>query len=287
MFFYTPHEIYIIYKKKKKDVTSFLALQSILNIIFIVASNLFVSYLCDNINIIWLMLILLINVVIMFVLSFGIKNIEITKSFQPKIFYKRIKLEPKIKLIYISHFFKRMSEAGVVLTLIPIILYMKLGNNFSIGIYASIASILSAILLALFVKLKNKKHVTLLVSDIILLIFSIIFIFYTKPYIYIIFYFINTIVNSFFSNSEISSLFSSVQNLDFKNFVSEHVFTYSVIGLIAEILSYLVGVVLCLLLPLEIAISIIIFLFMTTKLLAIIFMIKSDKSNLYKYKYII
>ncbi len=180
-----------------------------------------------------------------------------------------------------------MSEAGVVLTLIPIILYMKLDNNFSIGIYASIASILSAILLALFVKLKNKKHVTLLVSDIILLIFSIIFIFYTKPYIYIIFYFINTIVNSFFSNSEISSLFSSVQNLDFKNFVSEHVFTYSVIGLIAEILSYLVGVVLCLLLPLEIAISIIIFLFMTTKLLAIIFMIKSDKSNLYKYKYII
>ena len=73
-------------------------------------------------------------------------------------------------------------------------------------------------------------------------------------------------------------MFASVKYTEFKEFDSEHVFTYGVFGIMAEIISYLVGIIVCLIAPLELAIPIIITIFMIIKLVSIIFLIKADKT---------
>lgn len=278
LLFYVPHEIETIHNTTKHSVPNFLAWQSVFSIAITVICNLFVSYLFDYFSIYVLLSIILIDVVIMFVLSLFIPPINVDNNFEPKKFFKTFKHYPHMKNIYASHFFKRMAEAGVVSSIIPIMLYMKLGSGFSIGIYSSIASICAAILLPIFVKLFAHKHAILIVGDVLSITMSILLIFLINPVVYIIYYFTNKIVNSFFSNAEISTLFASVKYTEFKEFDSEHVFTYGVFGIMAEIISYLVGIIVCLFAPLELAIPIIITIFMIIKLVSIIFLFKADKT---------
>lgn len=278
LLFYVPHEIETIHSTTQKSVPNFLAWQSVFSIVITVVCNLFVSYLFDFFSIYVLLSIILIDVVVMFVLSMFIPTINVDNKFEPKKYFTTFKKYPHLKNIYTSHFFKRMAEAGVVSSIIPIMLYMKLGSGFSIGIYASIASVCTAILLPIFVKLYAHKHTILIVSDVISIIMSILLIFLINPVVYIIYYFINKIVNSFFSNAEISTLFGAVKYNEFSMYDSEHVFTYGVFGLMAEIISYVVGIVVCILAPIELAIPIIITIFMIIKLISILYLLKADKS---------
>lgn len=278
LLFYVPHEIVTMHKTTQQSVSGFLAWQSVFIICITVLSNLFVAYLFDYFSIYVLLSIILIDVVAMFILSFLIPSIDIDNTFEPKKFLKVCKQYPHMKNIYISHFFKRMSEAGVVSSIIPIMLFMKLGNGFSIGIYASIASVCTATLLPIFVRLRAHKHAILIVSDVLNIVMSILLIFFVNPVVYIIYYFINRIVNSFFSNAEISTLFATVKYDAFREFDSEHAFNYGFLGAVAEVISYIMGIAICFIAPLELAIPIIITIFMLIKLVSIIFLIKADRS---------
>lgn len=282
MCFYIPNEIATMANTTHKNVNKFLALKSVFNILVTVTFSIIVSYMFEHFNVVWLFAIMLIDVIAMFILSFFITQFGVNEGFKPVQFMRKARQSPHMKSMYLCHFFKRMSEAGVVQTLIPIMLYMKLGSEFSLGILASIASILTICALPIFIRAYKARHWTLIIGEILTITIAILLIAFTTPVVYIIYYFFNKIVVSLFTNAHHSSLFASIQYNNMANYRKEHSYFYGLIGLSAEIISYLVGIITCLILPLEYAIPTIICLFMFMQLISILFLKRSDRqvSNL-------
>ena len=274
--FYTPNEIASIHNTKSHNVNKFLAIKRICSVGVNVAFSLLISYIFEHFNVLILFAIMLVDIVGMFTLSFFISEFGITDGFRPIEFIKKAKTTNHMKSVYMTHFCKRISESGVVNTLIPIMIFLKLGSKFSLGILSSVASVLMILALTLFTKLYKHRHKALIIGDILNIICSVLLIIFVNKVVYIIYFFSNKIITILVSNAQCSTLFAGIQNDELMLYKKEHIFVYTSIGLMAELVSYIVGITLCILIPLEIAIPIIITTFMLMQFACILFIRRAD-----------
>ncbi len=155
MCFYCTQEIATMKHVDKNDCGNFLAAKVVANTLVKVTFSLIISSIFEFADIIWIFALLIAIVILMFILSFGLKTMGADFKFRPLGFWKDTKEYPHMKYIYFCQGLKRMSEAGVVQTIIPIMLYMSIGSEFSLGIYSTIACIAVVCWLPIFVKLKK------------------------------------------------------------------------------------------------------------------------------------
>ena len=219
---------------------------------------------------------MLVIVVIMFALSFQMKSTGADFVFRPKGYLNDCKSYPHMKYIYLAHGFKRMSEAGVVATLIPIMLFMKLDSEFSIGIYSTIAYVVTIFWLPAFVKFHKSKNKILYASILLLIASSILLVAIPNKVTYVLYYFLNQIASSTYTNKENADLFSSIKFPILNENKEEHTYFYGIYGLVAEVISYLVGIAAYELFPVKYSIPLIIILFMSAKLVSVILLQKAN-----------
>lgn len=181
-----------------------------------------------------------------------------------------------MRYVYLAHGFKRMSEAGVVATLIPIMLFLKLDSEFSIGIYSTIAYVVTILWLPLFVKLNKSKSAVLYSSIIILVVSSILLVVFPSKITYILYYFINQVASATYTNKENADLFSSIKYPVLNQNKEEHTYFYGLYGLVGEVISYGVGIAFYALMPASVSIPLIIILFMSAKLVSLILLEKAN-----------
>ena len=238
MCFSIPQEIATIQFVDKKESDGFLAIKVIFNTVVKTTFSLVVASLFAYVNTVVIFILMLIIVAIMFALSFGIKTTGADFVFRPKAYYMSdCKKYPHMKYIYLAHGFKRMSEAGVVATLIPIMLFLKLDSEFSIGIYSTIAYVVTILWLPLFVKLNKSKGMVLYSSLIILVVSSIFLVVFPNKITYILYYFINQVASATYTNKENADLFSSIKYPVLNQNKEEHTYFYGLYGLVAEVIS--------------------------------------------------
>ena len=276
MCFSIPQEIATIQFVGKQESDGFLAVKVIFNTIVKVTFSLVVASLFAYVNTIIIFILMLIIVVVMFVLSFGIKTTGADYVFRPKAYTKDCKKYPHMRYIYLAHGFKRMSEAGVVATLIPIMLFLKLDSEFSIGIYSTIAYVVTILWLPLFVKLNKSKSPVLYSSIIILLVSSVLLVLIPNKVTYVLYYFINQVASATYTNKENADLFSSIKYPVLNQNKEEHTYFYGLYGLVGEVISYGVGIAFYALIPASISIPLIIILFMSAKLVSLILLQKAN-----------
>lgn len=276
MCFSIPQEIATIQFVGKQESDGFFAIKVIFNTIVKVTFSLVVASLFAYVNTIIIFILMLIIVVVMFVLSFGIKTTGADYVFRPKAYTKDCKKYPHMRYIYLAHGFKRMSEAGVVATLIPIMLFLKLDSEFSIGIYSTIAYVVTILWLPLFVKLNKSKSPVLYSSIIILLVSSVLLVLIPSKVTYVLYYFINQVASATYTNKENADLFSSIKYPVLNQNKEEHTYFYGLYGLVGEVISYGVGIAFYALIPASISIPLIIILFMSAKLVSLILLQKAN-----------
>ena len=276
MCFSIPQEIATIQFVGKQESDGFLAIKVIFNTIVKVTFSLVVASLFAYVNTIIIFILMLIIVVVMFVLSFGIKTTGADYVFRPKAYTKDCKQYPHMRYIYLAHGLKRMSEAGVVATLIPIMLFLKLDSEFSIGIYSTIAYVVTILWLPLFVKLNKSKSPVLYSSIIILLVSSVLLVLIPNKVTYVLYYFINQVASATYTNKENADLFSSIKYPVLNQNKEEHTYFYGLYGLVGEVISYGVGIAFYALIPASISIPLIIILFMSAKLVSLILLQKAN-----------
>lgn len=274
--FYVPQEIAVMKHVDKNDSGKFLAIKVMVNTTFKVLFSLLVSSLFTFFNTFWLFVIMLVDVAVMFVLSFWASPAGVDFNFRPKGFLNDIKKYPHMKYIYVSHTFKRASEAGVVATIIPLILYINTGSEFSLGIYASIACILTACWLPLFARFKKHKSQITLISIITLILSSLLLIINVSPLTYALYYLINQFASSSYTNIQNASLFDSIKYPVLFTNKEEHAYFYSLFGKIAEIFSYSIGIIFYLIMPIKHSLACTLIFFMITKLVSYFFWQKSE-----------
>ena len=277
MCFYIPQEIATMKHVDKNDSGSFLAVKSLFNTSARVVFSLIVSSLFVYVDTIWLFIAMLVDVAIMFVLSFWTSPPGADFDFRPKGFWKETKQYPHMKYIYISHTLKRASEAGVVPTIIPMILFLNMGGEFSLGIYSSIACVLTACWLPLFSKLNKHQKPILLTSIITLVLSSLFLIISTNPVTYVAFFLINQFASTTYTNVENASLFDSIKYSVLYTNKEEHCYFYGLFGKTAEALSYGVGILFYLLLPIEYSLAVILMFFIVLKLVSYFLWQKSER----------
>lgn len=278
MCFYIPQEIATMKHVKKNDSESFLAFQSIFNTSARVIFSLIVSSLFVYMDTIWLFIIMLVDISIMFILSFWTDPPGIDFNFRPKEFFNETKQYPHMKYIYASHTLKRASEAGVVPTIIPLILFINIGGEFSLGIYSSIACILTACWLPLFSRLKKHQKPILLISIITLIISSILLLISTNHITYILYFLINQFATTSYTNIENAALFDSIKYRVLSDNKEEHAFFYGLFGKSAEAISYGIGILFYIILPLKYSLSCILMFFMIMKLISYFLWRKCEKT---------
>ena len=276
MCFSIPQEIATIQFVGKQESDGFLAIKVIFNTVVKVTFSLVVASLFAYVSTIIIFIIMLVIVVIMFILSFGIKTTGADYIFRPKAYMSDCKKYPHMRYIYLAHGFKRMSEAGVVATLIPIMLFLKLDSEFSIGIYSTIAYVVTILWLPVFVKLHKSKNPVLYSSIIILLISSILLVFFPNKVTYVLYYFINQVASATYTNKENADLFSSIKYPVLNQNKEEHTYFYGLYGLVGEVVSYVVGIVFYALIPVTVSIPLIIIMFMSAKLVSLILLEKAN-----------
>lgn len=276
MCFSIPQEIATIQFVDKKESDGFLAIKVIFNTVVKVGFSLIVSSLFAYVDTVVLFVLMLVIVVIMFALSFQMKSTGADFVFRPKGYLNDCKSYPHMKYIYLAHGFKRMSEAGVVATLIPIMLFLKLDSEFSIGIYSTIAYVVTIFWLPVFVKLHKAKNKILYASILLLVASSILLVAIPSKVTYVLYYFLNQIASATYTNKENADLFSSIKFPVLNENKEEHTYFYGLYGLVAEVISYLVGIAAYELFPVEYSIPLIIILFMSAKLVSVILLQKAN-----------
>ena len=288
MCFYIPQEIATMKHVEKNSSESFLAVKSIFNTSSRVVFSLLVSSLFVYVDTIWLFAVMLVDVAIMFALSFLTAPPGVDFDFRPKDFLNETKQYPHMKYIYASHTFKRLSEAGVVTTIIPLILFVNIGSEFSLGIYSSIACILTALWLPLFSKMKKHQKPILISSISILIISSLLLIISTNHITYVIYFLINQFVTTSYTNVENAALFDSIKYPILSTNKEEHAFFYGLFGKSAEAISYGIGILFYLIMPIKYSLACILMFFMLMKLISYFLWRKYEKlTNLVADKEII
>lgn len=239
MAFYVPHEMLVMHKNKSTSMHKFLGLSSIISSISGILSPFISGYVIGNISYTILFAILLVFALAAFILSFFIKsyytdNNKITYKQFVKIAFK----DKKIKSTYWAYTFYRIFEAGLIQTLLPVLLFLKTGSEFSVGIYKTLIAAVAMILL--FVYTYYAKHKTIInwIENALMVISSILLIIYPTFVTFIIYYFVQGCVTKLFNNYSNNLLFTCIKNTPLEESRKYHHLTFSVMSRIFMLISY-------------------------------------------------
>ena len=84
----------------------------------------------------------------------------------------------------------KLSQDGLIDLLLPILIFMRTGGSFSVGIYSSLATLVAGIVLLIYISLVKNKKIAMWVSTIVLVAVSIMLVVWNSIISFFIYYFI-------------------------------------------------------------------------------------------------
>ena len=152
-----PYEMIIMGSNNKKTMSNLLANINILSAIATILTPVFSGFIIESFSYNMLFVILGIEALIIIIISTKLKDFYISdRKLDLKGFYHKIKKYPHIRDIYKGMFFRRISSQGVITDLLPVILFLRLNSELSVGAYNTLLAILSIFALSVL-KIVNKQ----------------------------------------------------------------------------------------------------------------------------------
>lgn len=245
--FYYPLEMVIMGASSHNSISNFQANMNILNGIATILTPFFSGFIIEKFSYTILFVILIIEAIMIIIISFCISKFYIEdKKLNIKEFWTKSKNYKHLSNIYNCMFFRRISSQGAILTLLPIILFLKLNSELSVGSYNSLFALLSIIFLTLL-KIINKKKIKkkFYIPFSILVFISTLFLVFIPSFTTIIIYYV--CMNTFAAviESESCSLVYEAINVDdLKIYNREHDFVFNIYMFFGQVISYLIAYIL-------------------------------------------
>ena len=134
-----PYELVVIGSNNDKSMSSFIANINILSAIATILTPVFSGFIIEKFSYYMLFILLIIEAIIIICISSKIKEFTVPdKKLELGKFLKIVKDKQQMKDIYKCMFYRRISSQGAMTELLPIILFLRLGTEFSLGKYNSI-----------------------------------------------------------------------------------------------------------------------------------------------------
>lgn len=276
--YYMPHEVATMNSNKRNQIGKFIGLSSTLSLIAGFIGPLFSGFMIDYVSYFYIFIILSILSIICFILSFNIDIIKVDKPTYGIVKFLRDTHQVKfIRRAYVGHSFYKLSNDIIVKSFIPILIYLKTGTNFSVGVYSALASILAGIMISLYSYYWKNKSSAMWISTIVQIIVSFSILIWSSLIVFIIYYFVKMITSQLLQNGTNETVLSILHNTDFKFYAIENFVTYNFYNLAGNF----IGCILCLvfynLFNNVLALTILLALVSLTQIIATMCMLSSDK----------
>lgn len=236
-----PYELIIIGSNNNKTMSSFLANINILSSISTILTPIFSGFIIDKFSYNMLFVLLSLEALLIIVISFNIQDFTINdKKLELKKYWGLIKDKEYIKDIYKSMFFRRISLKGAITDLLPIILFLRLGTELSVGTYNSLFAIFSIISLQVlkFINKKNIKKKFYPYMAIIIFISSVLLIYNASFATLMIYYILMNTLGTIIESESCSSVYAVINNENLSKYKKEHILTFNIYMAIGQLISY-------------------------------------------------
>lgn len=157
VFYAVPYELIIMGSNSNKRMSSYLANLNILENVTVILAPIFSGFIIERFSYNVLFIILAIETLLIILISLKIKNFTVEDNrMNLKEYWKIMKDKKHLKDVYKCMFFRRISAQGAITELLPIVLFLRLGTEFSFGSYNAMFAVISIISLQIL-KIINKK----------------------------------------------------------------------------------------------------------------------------------
>lgn len=239
--YYVPYEIVIMGSNSHKTMSNYLANINILNHFATILTPVFSGFIIEKFSYNMLFVILSMEGVLSIFLSSKIKRFYVdSKKVNLKSYLLKIKEYPHLSDIYKCMFYRRISLQGVITDLLPVLLFLKVGSELSVGSYNSLFAILSICSLSIlkFINQKNipKNFFVLFASAIFLA--SVLLIFNTSFITLLIYYIFINSFGAILESESCSAVYEAINMKELSKYKREHQITYHIYMMLGQILSY-------------------------------------------------
>lgn len=237
--FYVPHENGEMKATDKGSANKFLAKSTIFTSLAKVVAPFLSGLTIDKLSYTVLFILVGIVAIIMFILSFFLNDFDVKDTkLKLREFQKKAFKYPHIKYFYLSFTFFRLSMGGTIYTILPVILFMKVGSEFSLGSYSSLFALLTIITLSIFMYIQNKKF-NIILSTIMISISCIMITAWTTLTSFIIFNIIYYMFEKLYENEIFSMRLNAIKVPELESYKKEHHVFYDIFANIGYIIGYL------------------------------------------------
>jgi len=246
MFYWIPYETAIVDVNKKGGMDKFVSFAAATTQIATIIVPIFSGFVITNFSYSVIFLIFLILALIIFIISFTLKDIIIGES---KLEIKKliwvVKENKSLKYIYISSFFKNLSQSGAIANLIPIVIFLKLGTEFKLGSLTTVFAIVTLVAISIYnLKIKNAKPKIYIILAIIFTLGTILLVIHPSFISFLIYNFIYCTAAKIVELGSNSSVYGIINDVGHSELKKEHLVIFYYIINTAQILSWFIVILL-------------------------------------------
>ncbi len=236
--FYIPYEISVMSKTTKNGMRKFVGLYSALGIVSAVLSPFISGYLIDFLSYTVLFVFMIFCTLICFYLSFKVHFLrDELVHISLKEFCRMARQDKNIVLGYAGYCVGRFAKDGAIDTLLPVLIFMKTGTNYSVGLYSALSALICGIALILYSYFCKNKPLGMWISTIVNIIVSLAIVLSGSLVVFFIYYFIHKVVSHLLTTDTNSNLFVLLSHSELQPYLGEHKVIYNILGTIAVAIS--------------------------------------------------
>ena len=279
-FHYLPQDIAIMDKNSSSQMNKYYGLNAALTLIVATLSPFISGYLMQYCSYYILLIVVIICAAICFVFSFNIKNFcksEQRMNFK-KYFVEVNKIKP-VRIGFWAYGLFKFSQCGVIDIILSILILIKTGGSFSVGLYSALATLLSGVILILYVYFCKRKKFAIWICTILLSLSSILLIFWSELICFFIYFFVKKISFQILRNSIFSNVFTCTNGTNLGQFRIAQRMLCCVYNRPLVILSYCLALLIYNFVSNEISLSIILVALTLTQIISTSLFVLSEKQK--------
>lgn len=241
LFYAVPYELIIIGSNSNKSMSSYLANLNILENITAILTPMFSGFVIEKFSYNAVFVILAIETVLIILISLKIKDFTVQDNkMNLKEYWQIAKNKKHLKDIYNCMFFRRISAQGAMTELLPIVLFLRLGTEFSFGSYNTMFAVISIISLQILKIINNKNINKKFYPYMAIVIFiSSLFVIFNASFVTLLIYYI--LMNSFgtiIESESCSAVYAAIKVDNLEKYRKEHIMTFNIYMFLGQIISY-------------------------------------------------
>ena len=241
IFYAVPYELMVIGSNTNKSMSSYLANLNILENITAILTPIFSGFVIEKFSYNALFYLLAIETILIIIISFKIKDFTIQDNkMNLKEYWKKSKDKTHLKDIYKCMFFRRISSQGAMTELLPIVLFLRLGTEFSFGGYNTMFALISIVSLQIL-KIINKKNIKKKFYPymaIVIFISALMVVFDTSFVTLLIYYIFMNSFGTIIESESCSAVYAAIKVDNLEKYRKEHIMTFNIYMLVGQLISY-------------------------------------------------